>query len=153
MQTSSKPNIVFRILAAGILGMFAFAPLYVGGAVLWRIIQEPLGTPPEALVALGICAPLSYFLLLLSWRALSWHSARPDGGLLPPLVMQVFVVLFGAVVAFGVVGNFVHDNYVRTGLGIFVLSGVVVVFRQQWRRHLANKALKSDAPKDGARLS
>jgi hypothetical protein len=153
METSNKPNIVFRVFAGGILGMFAFVPLYIGGGVLWHIIQEPFGTPPEALVALGICVPLSYFLLVLTWRALSWRSSRPDGGLLPPLVMQAFVVLFGAIVAFGTIGNFVQDNYARTGLGLFVLSGVVILFRQQWRRYLANRALKADTLKDGARLS
>lgn len=81
---------------------------------------------------LVVCGALMYFLLLLAYRAFTGRGRKKDGGLLPPLAMQAFAVLFAlcgaAVSALGIERQ---DYWVvlggllefLVGLGVFRLAG------------------------------
>ena len=97
---------LFHWLSALILCVFAFAPIYIGGYVTLLLLREPEKFDLFAVAVLGVCGALSYFLLLLAYRAATGRGRKADGGLLPPLVMKFIFALFAvislAILAFGI---------------------------------------------------
>ena len=97
---------LFHWFSAAILCVFAFAPLYIGGYVALLLVREPEKFDLFAVAVLGICGALSYFRLLLAYRAATGRGRKVDGGLLPPLAMMFIFVLFAAIaiaiLAFGI---------------------------------------------------
>lgn len=134
MQITAYIATAHRIFGAAILCFFAFVPLYITGGIVWNIVKDPKGTPLSAVVALAICLPLAYFLLMLAWRAFTGRSPRKDGGLLPPLVLQIFAVLFGAIAAAGIAANFSSNRYLAALGGLGFLGAAVTVFQIAKRR-------------------
>ena len=133
-MTGPTPHLVIRLFLAALLGFFAFAPCYIAFWTLIEIAKAPLSTPWEALVALAVCIPLAYFVLLLVYRAVTWQGRVADGGLLPPLAMLAFAVIF-ALLGAGSLGFTVwRGEYLKSLLAIGYLAAAIPVVRSYWRR-------------------
>lgn len=89
--------LVYRLFGACILSIFAFVPLYIGFYSTLAVVAESEKFDLFFVVVVGVCAALAYFLLLLAYRAATGQGRKQDGGLLPPLVMKGFVLLFGII--------------------------------------------------------
>src|ERR1700728_3611997 len=132
--------IIGRCWAGAIVCFFAFVPAWI----LFHGLADIIGNPrpmleanlKDLLLGLGIlafCVALIYFFLLLAYRAFTGRGRKRDGGLLPPLAMQVSAALFAlcgaAVSAFGierqeypVVIAGLFEFFI--GLGVFKLSRI-----------------------------
>ena len=89
------PHIVIRLFYSALLCFFAFAPCWIAFWTIPQVLAAPISVGYEAHIALSICIPMAYFLLLLAWRAFTWRGRSPDGALVPPLAMLIFAVVFG----------------------------------------------------------
>ena len=120
-------TIAVRFLGGGILCVFAFAPAWMVYHGVADAVANPRTIDGTWIIAVVLCSALTYFLLLLAYRAFSGHGRKKDGGLLPPLVIQGFAVAFSgigaAVSAFGLYAG--HWGAVCGGLFEF-LAGVSV---------------------------
>ena len=96
----------YRLFCAGILGVFAFVPVYVCFHTLRTVIEEPAKFHLFFILVFSCSAALGYFLSLLTYRAATGRGRKADGGLLPPLAMKGLFLLFGiiaiAIVAMGI---------------------------------------------------
>jgi hypothetical protein len=79
-----------------ILCFFAFVPIWIGFHAILDAVSDPHTIDGQWFTAVLICSALTYFLLLLAYRAFTGRGRKQDGGLLPPLALQAFAVLFGA---------------------------------------------------------
>ena len=107
-MSSDKPSLVFRFRYFLLLAFFASIPLYIVTGFFINVIlsgeslslaglnQENLKDVAIVLATICTAIYLTYFLWLLAFRALTWRSSREDGNLLPPKVMKIFFVMFGA---------------------------------------------------------
>jgi hypothetical protein len=137
--------IIGRCWAGAILCFFAFVPGWILFHGLADIIHDPQpmlhAKLKDLLIGLGIlafCSALMYFLLLLAYRALTGRGRKKDGGLLPPLAMQIFAALFAlcgaAVSALGIE----RQDYPVVFAGLFeFLSGLGVFRLARIRRRMA----------------
>jgi hypothetical protein len=120
-------TILLRLLGGGILCVFAYVPAWIGYDAVADAIANPRTIDATWFIAIVICSALTYFLLLLAYRAFTGHGRKEDGGLLPPLAIQGFAVAFSgigaAVSAFGLYAG--HWGAVCGGLFEF-LTGVSV---------------------------
>lgn len=133
-MTEARPHLVVRLPLAALLGLFAFAPCYIASWTIVQIAGAPLNTPVDALVALAVCIPLAFFLLLLAYRAITWRGRGSDGGLLPPFGMFAFAALFALVGAAGLVLTLWRSEFFRSLLALGYLAAAIPVARLYWRR-------------------
>lgn len=89
--------VVARWFNGGILCFFAFIP----GWILFHAVIDAIGNPRTIdwrwIVAVAVCALLMYFLLLIAFRAFTGRGRKQDGGLLPPIVIQIFAAVFAMI--------------------------------------------------------
>jgi len=133
-MVETPPNLVVRLYFAAMLGIFAFAPTYIAFWTLVEVLKAPLSTPIDAVFILAVCIPLSYFLLLLAYRSITWKGRSSDGGLLPPLAMLLFAAFFGLVGIAGFVFTLWHREYLKSLLAIAYLAAAIPTARSYWRR-------------------
>ena len=118
-----------RLFGACILGVFAFVPCYISYHMLKTIFEEPSKFDLFFVVAFGISSSLAYFLGLLTFRAATGRGRKSDDGLLPPLAMSVFIILFG-LVGVSVVAMGIWQTNLAAILGGI---GYVAVVMSVWR--------------------
>ena len=126
MKPVRNPVILFFCLfGGGILGFMASVPAGIGYDAIAHAIANPRTIDAPWFTTIVVCSALTYFLLLLSYRAFTGRGRKEDGGLLPPFAIQGFAVAFGAlgaaVSAFGLYAS--HWVAVIGGLLEF-LTGV-----------------------------
>ena len=133
-MVETPPNLVVRLYFAAMLGIFAFAPSYNAFWTLVEVLKAPLSTPIDAVVILAVCIPLSYFLVLLAYRSITWKGRSSDGDLLPPLAMLLFAALFALVGVAAFVLTLWHREYLKSLLAIAYLAAAIPTARSYWRR-------------------
>jgi hypothetical protein len=92
-----------RLFSAGLLCVFAALPLALCYVSVAAILSQPSRLDLMAVAVFCGSAAVSYFLLLLAFRAATARGRKSDGGLLPPLVMKFFLALFG-LIGVGILG-------------------------------------------------
>jgi hypothetical protein len=65
---------------------------------------------------------VSYFLLLLSYRAFSGQGRKKDGRLLPPLTVKVFAALWAIILCLAVFLNVADKNLWRALFALLTLG-------------------------------
>ena len=107
-MNSHKPDLFFRLVYFAVLAFFASIPIYIVTGFFLNIFSsgncfsmkgisyDDLKDAGIVFGILGFSIYLSYFLSLLSLRALTWSSGREDGNLLPPKIMKSAFLIFGA---------------------------------------------------------
>lgn len=124
------------MLAAAILGFFAFAPIYIGVGSVAVIVAEPEKFDWFFVTVVAVCASLAYFLLLLAYRALTGRGRKSDDALLPPAVIGGFLIAFGicglAIMVYGIA----QGNFAAIAGGVVYL----IVALQSWRSRRDSKA-------------
>ena len=142
-MSDTPPHLLIRIFLATLLGVFAFAPCYIA---FWTIVQiaiAPLSTSLEAVVVLAICLPVAHFLVVLTYRALTWRGRRSDGGLVPPVAMLILAFLFALLGVAGVVLTLSRSEYLKSVLAFGYLVAAIPVIVKYWpSRHAPNYSLK-----------
>jgi hypothetical protein len=88
---------VYRWFAGLTLCAFAFVPSWIETHAILDAVIDPHTIDVTWFIAVGVCSALLYFLLLLAYRAFTGRGRKQDSGLLPPLALQIFAVLFGAI--------------------------------------------------------
>ncbi len=137
-RTGGMIQLVIRLFSAAYLGLLGCIALYIALAALLEIARDPLHADVVVLSFLTGCVPVAYVLLLLSWRALTNRSSRPDGGLLPPFAIRIFAILWGGIGLYGLVGNLLAGHVPRVlGGAVVVLGAVGVVASSRLRERLA----------------
>jgi len=129
------------VYAGLILSFFAFAP----GWILFHLLLDLVDPTQKAdlsfanvlgfLGLLAICTALFLFLALLAYRAFTGRGRKSDGGLLPPLALQIFAVLFGALALAVVTTGVYHDDFraIRGGI-IYVGAAITLYGIARWRK-------------------
>jgi hypothetical protein len=128
-----------RWLGGGILCFFAFIP----GWILFHAVLDAIADPKTIdwlwFLAVGVCSLLMYFLLLIAYRAITGRGRKQDGGLLPPLALQIFAAVFAvfgaSVSAFGLQKG--QLQVIFGGLLEFLAAGAV--FRMATLRSKTNR--------------
>ncbi len=134
--------IVGRWFGGAILCFFALVPGWIISHAVLDAIADPKTIDWRWLLAIAICASLMYFLLLMAFRAFTGRGRKRDGGLLPPLAIQVFAALFAALGA-SVSAIGLHEGELGvTFAGLLHFLAGVAVFRMAGLRR---KLLKMKA--------
>jgi hypothetical protein len=122
-------EVAFRIFGGAILLFFAFVPAWILFHLAKTLLFDTSDLDLTAAIAFLICAPLLYFFLLLSFRAITGKGRKQDGGLLPPLALKIFAFTFGAIaIAIVVFGLFQGEwRPVLGGIGYF--GSAIVLYR------------------------
>jgi hypothetical protein len=130
-------EVVFRIFGGVILLFFAFAPAWILFHLAKTLLLDPSDLDITAAIVFLICAPLSYFLLLLAFRAFTGKGRKQDGGLLPPLALKGLAVSFGVIaVAISIFGIF--QGELRPALGGLGYLVPAIILYQVVRRREGN---------------
>ena len=139
-----------RWFGACLLCFFAFAPLYVGFGSIRVVIAEPSKFDFFFVLVISICAALSYFLLLLAFRAATGRGRRSDGGLLPPFAMKFFVAFF-ALIAVCVVAVGAYQGELRPIIGGLAYLGASFVALKiiKARETATQQGAQADGPASG----
>jgi hypothetical protein len=127
-------QILARYLNGGILCFIALVPGWILFHGLVDIFEDPKpllsAGPRDLTLGVGLLvflAALMYFLLLLAYRAFTFRGRKKDRGLLPPLAMQAFAILFSLAGAGISALGITHQDYLLVGVGlIHFLAGVGV---------------------------
>lgn len=136
VMSQAPPHLVVRLYLAALLGVFAFAPCYIAFWVLFEIVKAPFSASTEAFVALAICIPVAYVLILLAYRAITWRGRTSDDGLLPPLAMLTLAVLFSLVGVAGLVLTLSRGEYLWSLIAVGYLAAAIPVAKSNWRRQI-----------------
>ena len=115
---------LYRWFGACLLCFFAFFPLYVGVGSISVVVKEPAKFDLFFVFVISACVALSYFLLLLAFRAATNRGRKSDAGLLPPLAMKFIIGLFG-VTAICIVAMGVYQGEAKPvfgGIGYLIAS-------------------------------
>ena len=133
-------GLLVRAVSALILGFFGagvswLAILLVRG--LW-ITSDPWPVRILGLAFTGGFVSVAFFLFLLAWRALTNRSSRPDGGLLPPLMIQLSAILYGGLGVFGLVIG-IHEGEYAIALGglVPIVLAISVIRSSRFRDRVA----------------
>lgn len=122
--------VLMRWASVVLLCWFALLPCKILFHKMVDIFTDPRTLGWRWLLSVGICFGLLYFLLLLAYRALTGQGGRTDEGLLPPLALQVFAVLFAALsAALSVLGLLWNGQLEMIFCGLFGLIGAAFVFK------------------------
>src|SRR5450631_1861714 len=117
-------SLFVRWFGGSILCFFAFIPAWI----LYHAIADVIGNPKEIdltwVMAVIVCSSLLYFLLLLAYRAFTGRGRKQDGGLLPPLALQIFGALFGALAVIAIGFGIYEDKPRMVVGGIVYMCGV-----------------------------
>ncbi|WP_139169391.1 hypothetical protein [Microbulbifer yueqingensis] len=130
---------IYRIFCGCLLCFFAFAPGWIAAHVIYALVVSPREITVEALVALGVCLPLLYFLLLLAFRAFTGIGRHQDGGLLPPWGLQVFASLMGVIAILIIYFGWLKSDLAPILGGLAYISVSLAVYRIAQARKGASK--------------
>lgn len=125
MNDEVEPNLLQRIVSGCIVFLFACAPLYIGGVLLFGLVsgKEPVNL--DIFIGMALTLVIAYPLLVLSYRLFSGRGRKHDGGLVSPYVLLVmsmlFVIMGGAILLFNTSGNVLLS--IAGGLG-FIVTGI-----------------------------
>ena len=85
-------------------------------------------------LVLLVSVALTYFLLLLVYRAYTGKGRKKDGGLLPPMVMKGFIAVYGVLAVIAIIISIRRDSLsgiLVSVLNIWIALGVYGIV---WRR-------------------
>jgi hypothetical protein len=126
-----------------LLCFFALIPMWIGFQATWDAVSDPHTIDGPWFTAVLICPALTYFLLLLAYRAFTGRGRKQDGGLLPPLALQALAILCATtgtlISGFGVYNT--KPAAIVGGLTYFLAA--VTLFRRARLRRKASVRLPS----------